>query len=114
MTNQCRKVYREHRVETRNNKLNQLSVQRKFLAIAELEVQNKVWGRIQAGLPTGQLSFLVRAGSDTLPIPLNLKRWRMRVDSKCPLCSHHHPTVQHILSACPTALQQGRYVHLET
>ena len=36
MTNQCRKVYREHRVETWNNKLNQLAVQRKFLAITEL------------------------------------------------------------------------------
>ena len=109
MTNQCRKVYREHRVETWNNKLNQLTVQRKFLAITELEAKNKVWGCIQAGIPAGQLSFLVRAGSDTLPTPLNLKRWRMRVDPRCPLCNHHHPTVQHILSACPTALQQGRY-----
>ena len=74
-----------------------------------MEAENRVWGCIQAGLPVGQLSFLVRAGSDTLPTPLNLKRWKMRVDSRCPLCNHHHPTVQHILSTCPTALQQGRY-----
>ena len=33
----------------------------------------------------------------------------MRVDSRCPLCNHPHPTVQHTLSACPTALQRGRY-----
>ena len=113
MSNQCRKVHRELRVETWNDKLNQLTVQRKFLAITELEAINKVWGRIQTGLPAGQLSFLLRAGSDTLPTPLNLRRWKMRVDSRCPLCSHHYPTIQHILSACPTALQQGT-IHLVT
>lgn len=31
------------------------------------------------------------------------------MDARCPLCSHHLPTVHHILSGCPTALQQGRY-----
>ena len=33
----------------------------------------------------------------------------MRVDFWCPLCKHHHPTVQNVLLACPMALQQGRY-----
>ena len=108
LTNQCRQVHREHRVETWTCKLNQLTVQRKFIAITELEASNGVWGSIQACLTAGQLSFLVRAGSDTLPTPLNLKRWRMKVDSQCPLCKHHHPTVQHILSACPITLQQDR------
>ena len=51
----------------------------------------------------------MRAGSDTLPTTLSLKRWRMRVDSWCPLCKHHHPTVQNVLLVCPIALQQGRY-----
>jgi len=29
-----------------------------------------VWKLIQQSLPAGQLSFLLRAGSDTLPIPV--------------------------------------------
>ena len=33
----------------------------------------------------------------------------MRVDSKCPLCDHNFATTHHILSNCPTSLQQGRY-----
>ena len=44
----------------------------------------------------------------TLPIPLNLRRWRYRVDSKCHLCGSSSPTVLHILNACPTSLNQGR------
>ena len=38
------------------------------------------------GLQAGQLSFLLRASSNTLPTPLNLKRWNFRVDAKCDLC----------------------------
>ena len=61
------------------------------------------------GLPAGQLSFLLRAGSDTLPTPLNLRRWRFRSDAKCPLCANPWPTTQHILNGCPVSLSQGRY-----
>ena len=35
---------------------------------------NQVWKRIMQGLPSGQMSFLLRAGTDTLPTPLNLRR----------------------------------------
>ena len=99
------------RVDTWNRKLSKLTVQNNFLDITELEAKNRVWNRIQACLPAGKLSFLRKAGSDTLPTPLNLKRWRMRVDSKCPLCDHNFPTTHHILSNCPTSLQQGRYMY---
>ena len=57
---------------TGNDKLSELTVQSKFTAIIELESQNNVWKRIQKGMPAVQLSFLLRAGSDTLPTPLNL------------------------------------------
>ena len=60
-------------------------------------------------MPAGQLSFLLRAGSDTLPTLLNLLRWRLRPDAKCPLCDNPWPTVQHILNGCPVSLSQGRY-----
>ena len=67
------------------------------------------WGRILRGLPIGQLSFVLKAASDTLPTPLNLKRWSYRVSAKCPLCDSPAATVSHILNGCPTVLNQGRF-----
>ena len=74
-----------------------------------IESGSHVWNRIQHGLLAGQLFFLLRAGSDTLPTPLNMKRWRLKVDSKCHLCGSSAPTVFHILNGCPVALNQSRY-----
>ena len=91
-----------------DNQLDTLSVQSKFKDIVTLESDSKIWNRIISGLPAGQLSFLLRAGADILPTPLNLKRWKYRVEAKCHLCSSPNPTVSHILSSCPTALEQGR------
>ena len=64
---------------------------------------------VQSGLSHGQLSFLLRAGSDSLPHHANLRRWNIQCASKCPLCSSTRPTTTHILNGCPTALQQGRF-----
>ena len=107
----CRKVSRKWREGLWNNKLDSLTVQNKFTDITELESQNRVWNRIRDGLPAGpgQLSFLLRAGSDTLPTPMNLKRWKIKCDAKCPLCDSPWCTTHHILSGCPVALSQGRF-----
>ena len=86
-----------------------MNVQNKFSDISQLEKDNKVWNRILQGLPAGHLSFLLRASSDTLPTPLNLKRWRLRTDAHCQLCNSSSPTTLHILNACPVSLNQGRY-----
>ena len=59
------------------------------------------------GLPEKQLSFLLRAGCDTLPTPINLARWN--IITKCALCQAPQPTTNHILTGCPTAPDQGRY-----
>ena len=48
------------------------------------------------GTPTS-VSFLLKVGSDTLPRPLNLKRWKIICDSNCMLC-HLRPTTSHILN----------------
>ena len=62
------------------------------------------------GLPKGQLSFLLRAGSDALPTPMNLHRWKFRVSQVCPLCRQPSPcTTAHILSGCPTALLDSHF-----
>ena len=91
-----------------NRQLDTLSVQSKFRDIVSLEPQCKVWNRIISGLPAGQLSFLLRAGADCLPSPMNLRRWKLRTNAKCDLCQSPSPTIHHILSGCPTALDQGR------
>ena len=109
LSQSCRKVCRKWREGLWNNKLHDLTVQNKFTDITELEAQNRVWNRIRDGLPTGQLSFLLRAGSDTLPTPMNLKRWKIKCDEKCPLCDSPWCTTHHILNGCPVALSQGRY-----
>ena len=92
--------------------LDTLSVQSKFRDIVSLEPQCKVWNRIISGLPAGQLSFLLWAGTDCLPSPMNLRRWKLRTNAKCDLCQSPSPTIHHILSGCPTALDQGRLTGL--
>ena len=92
-----------------SDKLQSLQVQKKALDSIELEEENCVWSRIINGLPAGQLSFILRACSDTLPTPLNLGRWKIRLQANCPLCQSQEATVRHILNGCPTALKEGRY-----
>ena len=70
-----------------HNKLSELTVQCK-------ESRNNVWKRIKKGMPAGQLSFLLRAGLDTLPAPLNLWRWRFRPNTKC-------PSLWYFMAYCP-------------
>ena len=92
-----------------DNHLSSLSVQSKFKDIIALESECPIWRKIQFGLPAGQLSFLLKAGADCLPTPLNLRRWKVQTDQNCPLCSSPHPISFHILNWCETALSQGRY-----
>ena len=61
------------------------------------------------GLPEKQLSFLLRAGCDTLPTPMNLARWNIITSRVCTLCHCTQPTTNHILTGCSIALDQGRY-----
>ena len=102
-------ILKDRDVNKWNLRLQELSVQCKFNDACVLEKDNGVWNRIMQGLPAGQLPFQLRAASDILPTPLNLKRWRFRVDGSCPLCSSPSPTTLHILNGCPLALSQGRY-----
>ena len=81
----------------------------RFLSIIELEAENHFWRKIMDGLPSGQLSFLLRAGSDILLMPMNLQRYKIQVSSHCKLCQRPQTITRHILSACPEALEQGRY-----
>ena len=106
---ETRKFLKENSTNRWNQKLSTLCVQSKFLNITELETENHLWRRIMDGLPSGQLSFMLRAGSDTLPTPMNLQRYKIQVSSRCKLCQRPQTATGHILSACPEALEQGRY-----
>ena len=61
------------------------------------------------GMPSGQLSFMLKAGSDTLPTLMNLQRYKIQVSAHCKLCQRPQATTGYILSVCPKALEQGRY-----
>ena len=85
-----------------------LKVQRKFEDIINLDNKSRTWKkRTQSGLPKGQPSFLLKAGSDTLQHPVNFWRWKMQRESKCHLCSFTILTILHILNVCPKTLEQG-------
>ena len=60
-------------IEKHDESLKKLIVQSKILEVAKVENSNQVWKRIMHGLPSGEMSFLLRAGTDTLPTPLNLR-----------------------------------------
>ena len=55
------------------------------------------------------LKFCVGSTYDTLCTPNNLHRWGMVDNPKCSLCQQDGCSLVHILSACSTALGQGRY-----
>ena len=60
------------------NHLQTLTVQSKFGCSVELESSCKTWNRLLAGFHPSQLSFLLRAASDTLPTAINLRRWSVQ------------------------------------
>ncbi|XP_072023129.1 uncharacterized protein [Amphiura filiformis] len=62
--------------------------------------------KIQSGR---ELSFVLRASSDTLPTEVNLRRWKIQTSAVCCLCSQPNPTTFHVLNGCQEALQQGRF-----
>jgi len=83
----CKSILKAEVSHNWEDKLSKLSVQSKFLDACNLEKSNRVWSRILDGLPAKQLSFILRASSDTLPTLLNQRRWKMRFDSTFHLCN---------------------------
>ena len=97
-----------------NSHLESLSVQCKLLDVTDLEKKSNVWSRIIFSMPAGQLSFLLRAGTDCLPTPMNLSRWKIHIDPSCCLCLSKLCTTNHILNCCPEALSQNRRIYMAT
>ena len=95
--------------ESQLSRLRQLAVQGRWLEWTDAMHSDLSWRRLIHGLDDGELRFNLRAISNTLPTPDNLRRWgQNEVDPACPLCGRP-ATLRHILNSCSVALHQGRY-----
>jgi hypothetical protein len=59
-------------------------------------------------MESSRISFLLRSVYDVLPSPTNLYNWGLVDDATCKLCQKP-ANLEHVLSACKTALTDGRY-----
>ncbi len=106
-----RKVKKSIREETKTkwtNHIEPLVKQGNLFKIAEQCDGDLSWKSYMFNLPKGLLSFATRAAIDVLPSGDNLKVWGKSDNIKCELCGNKN-TLLHILNACKTALNQGRY-----
>ena len=95
--------------EISRHALTDLSVQGRWLEWTDAMHSDLSWRRLIHGLDDGELQFNLRAISNTLPTPDNLRRWgQNEVDPACPLCGRP-ASLRHILNSCSVALHQGRY-----
>lgn len=87
-----------------------LAKQGKWSSWDNLMQQDLSWYRLLYDMPPNILKFMMNGTTNTLPSPVNLKLWHKEVLDNCPLCNHPHCAMIHILSMCPVALKQGRYM----
>ena len=78
-----------------NNKVNKLTVQGDFLQLLIEEEQDVTWKSMKDNIPRGVLSFAIKACSNGLNTPDNLKRWGIRKTDKCGLCKYRS-NLEHI------------------
>ena len=90
-----------------DNKVKQLTVQGDFVGLLIEEQENVTWKSICNNIPKGVLSFALKACTNSLNTPDNLKRWGIRKFNKCDLCGNFS-NLEHILNWCSVALNQKR------
>ena len=91
-----------------NTRVQKLTFQGDFLKLLIDEKENVTWQSISNNIPKGVLSFALKACSNGLNTPDNLKRWGIRKTNKCELCKCSS-SLEHILNWCPVALNEGRF-----
>ena len=89
--------------------LETLQLQNAVARVFPLEEENRRWKRLLSGMPSGQLSFVLKAITGTLPTLMYLRRMSSRVDAKCMLCDSPYCTAKHILNSCSEALKQYKW-----
>ena len=114
-TNQCqayRKVIsdtsKEIDFEEHHSRAMQLLVQGHWTRWENYVKHDLSWKSLLA-MPPNLLSFCLNSTYDVLPSPSNLKCWRISSETCCNLSGKKIFTTAHVLSACKTALTQGKY-----
>ena len=79
-----------------------------FIKLLEEEQECVTWKSIAHNVPKGILSFALKASTNTLNTPDNLKRWGKIKLANCALCGNHC-TLEHILNFCKISLDQKRF-----
>ena len=86
--------------------------QGELMSLMNEEKMDITWQSLIYQVPRGVMGWAVRACTQTLATPDNLRRWGVRVDPKCmmegcgQLC-----TLGHLLSGCKLSLERFRYRH---
>ena len=68
------------------------------------------WQSYIHALPKGTMKFILNSAINTLPTKANLKLWGKSKSDKCVLCGRIQ-TLNHVLSSCPKALEEGCYTY---
>ena len=72
----------------------------KWDEVIELDLK---WKEIMYGM-----SPILNSVQNTLPHPINLRRWKIDSQAQCGLCGWKNAGLPHILAGCRVALEQGR------
>ncbi len=91
-------------------KIQSYVMQGDFLRLIAEEDSNLTWKGFLWGVPRGVARFAINAGLNTLPTADNLKRWGKQTSDLCQVCNGQgKQTLNHVLSSCKVALEQGRF-----
>ena len=80
-----------------NNKVKNLTFQGDFVKLVVEEENYLTWKSISNNIPKGVLSFALKAATNGLNTPDNLKHWGIRKTNKCDLCGNWS-NLEHILN----------------
>ena len=99
---------KEESLKLWNEKVKKLVMQGDFINLLAEENENVTWKSLVYNLPKGILPFALKASTNTLNTPDNLRRWGKKKLANCTLCGNHC-TLLHILNYCKISLDQGRF-----
>ena len=99
---------KEESLKLWNEKVGKLVMQGDFINLLAEEKENVTWQSMLYNLPKGILPFALKATTNTLNTPDNLRRWGLKKLANCSLCGNHC-TLLHILNYCSISLTQKRF-----
>ena len=85
-----------------------LQVQSDWTNWDDLIQMDMKWNEMMYGYSPSLLSFWLNSIQNTLPDPINLRRWGKQKTADCTLCRWKNCNLRHIICSCRVALEQGR------